>query len=62
MASDFKKSSSAPEARLAEARPPHDQGSFPDSCAVCEAPKLGSESTANFSQGPGVPANGSKIH
>lgn len=59
---DFKKANTAPEARMAEARDAQDQGSFPDSCAVCEAPKLGSESIANFSQGPGVPANRSKIH
>jgi hypothetical protein len=59
---DFKKSSTAPEARMSEARPPHDQGSFPDSCAVCEAPKLGSESVANFSQGPGVAPSRNKIH
>lgn len=59
---DFKKASNAPEARMAEARDAHDQGSFPDSCAVCEAPKLGSESVSNFSQGPGVPPSRNRIH
>ena len=35
---------------------PH-EGGVPDSCQVCEAPKLGSESVANFGAGPGVPPN-----
>ena len=59
---DFKKSSVAPQNSETTLRPPHDQGmAGPDSCQVCEAPKLGSESIANFSEGPGVSPNTSKI-
>lgn len=59
---DFKQGQPAPQGRSATSRDAQDQGSFPDSCEACEAPKLGSESVANFSQGPGVPASRTKIH
>lgn len=59
---DFKKANTAPEARMAEARDAQDQGGLPtqNSTAV-EAPKLGSESIANFAAGPGIGAGGTKI-
>lgn len=59
---DFSKKQPAPQSRMSTARDAQDQGSFPDSCAVCEAPKLGSESVANFAAGPGIGAGGTKIH
>ena len=59
---DFKTGGVAPQNSETTLRAPQDQGSFPDSCAVCEAPKLGSESIANFSEGPGVPPSRTKIH
>ena len=62
MAKDFSSKQPAPESRMSEARPAHDQGSFPDSCPECEAPKLGSESIANFDKGPGVAPSTRKIH
>lgn len=60
---DFKTGGVTPQNSETTLRPPHDQGtSGPDSCQICEAPKLGSESIANFSEGPGVAPNRSKIH
>lgn len=62
--SDFKTGGVAPQNSETTLRAPREQGNQggPDSCQVCEAPKLGSESIANFSEGPGVPPSRNKIH
>jgi len=60
--SDFSKKQPAPESRLSESRPPQDQGGNPEQCCDnCEAPKLGSDSIANFGAGPGVKPSNRKI-
>lgn len=41
---------------------PHESGIPEQCCDGHEAPKLGSESIANFNAGAGVPANRNTIH
>lgn len=56
---DFKKATSAPEARMAEARAPHDQGGVPKT-GFADAP-LNDAECCNFETGPGVPPGRTKI-
>jgi hypothetical protein len=58
---DFKKATNAPQPRTATEFNDRDDDFVPTT-GFDEAPRLGSASVANFSQGPGVSPNRSKIH
>jgi hypothetical protein len=58
---DFKKSSTAPQPGTATEFSDRDDDFIPTT-GFDEAPRLGSASVANFSQGPGVPPSRNKIH
>lgn len=57
---DFKKATTAPQPGTAVEFSDRDDDFIPTT-GFDQAPQLGSESIANFSQGPGVPANNTKI-
>jgi len=58
---DFNTKQPSPQTAASTTFGPH-ESDHPDSCQTCEAPKLASESIANFGPGAGISAGGTKIH